>query len=330
MATPTLRLGLIGHGTVGSAFTKAIRLSEELVRSRLDVQLELAQVAVRSPDRHALVLPGVRVHDDPDALVHDPSLDLVVEASGAPEAADWIARSLARGVPVVTANKLALATSHELLTLLAERHPLLHCEAAVAAALPIVRALRDSFEGEEIDEVRAVLNATSTYVLDSIARGDTFQRALERAQACGYAEADASDDLSGRDAAAKLALLATIIWRRPFELRAVRHRGIDGGIAERVVAAKRRHSLVRLVATAHDAGKGPRLSVEPTVLAGDDPLARTEGITSAVVLRGTLAGPLTWYGAGAGGTHTASALLNDVLAAVRVLQRETVAGRIAA
>lgn len=330
MATPTLRLGLIGHGTVGSAFTQAVRLSESLVRSRLDVRLEVTQVAVRSPDRHARALPGVRVHDDPAFLVEDPGLDLIVEASGAPEATEWIARGLARGVPVVTANKLALAGSRELLLHLAERHPLLHCEAAVAAALPIVRALRDSFDGEEIYEVRAVLNATTTYILDAIAAGDTFPRALERAQANGYAEADAADDLSGRDAAAKLALLATIVWRRPFALGAVSFRGIDGGIAERVVAARRRNAVVRLAATAIADEARPALTVEPTVLDADDPLARTEGVTSAVLLRGTLAGPLTWYGAGAGGTHTASALLNDVLVAARVLQREAVAGRIAA
>lgn len=330
MATPTLRLGLIGHGTVGRAFTRAIRDTEELVRSRLDVRLEVAQVAVRSPDRHAPSLPDVRVHDDPEALIHDPGLDLIVEASGAPEAAQWIAHGLARGVPVVTANKLALATDRDLLRHLAERHPLLHCEAAVAAALPIVRALRDSFEAEDIYEVRAVLNATTTYILDSIAAGDTFQRALERARSYGYAEADASDDLSGRDAAAKLALLATIIWRYPVELCAVRVRGIDGGIAERVLAARRRHAVVRLVASAVATDTAVQLGVEPTVLDSDDPLWRTEGITSAVVLHGTLAGPLTWYGAGAGGTHTASALLNDVLAAARVLQRDAVTGRIAA
>jgi homoserine dehydrogenase len=330
MARPILRLGLIGHGTVGNAFLKAVRQSDDLVQSRLDVRLEVAQVAVRAPDRHQRILPGVRVHDDPSALVDDPTLDLIVEASGAPQAAQWIARGLQRGVPVVTANKLALARDPSLLLQLAERHPLLHCEAAVAAALPIVRALRDSFEGEEIYEARAVLNATTTYILDRIATGDTFPQALELARGSGYAEADAAADLSGLDAAAKLALLATIIWRRPLGLDRVRYRGIDGGIAERVLAARRRYAVIRLVATARETDEALHLTVEPTVLDGDDPLARTEGVTSAVLLHGTLAGPLTWYGAGAGGMHTASALLNDVLTAARTLRRQSVCGRIAA
>lgn len=330
MTVPTLRLGLIGHGTVGSAFSQALRNADDLVASRLGARIQLTQVAVRSPDTHRRALPGVRVHDDPTALVHDPAIDLIVEASGHADAAAWLTSAIGRGVPAISANKLAIARDPGLLRALADRHPLLHCEAAVAAALPIVRALRESLDGEEIDEVRAVLNGTTTFILSEIEHGLSFPDALDRARVHGYTEADASADLSGLDAAAKLALLATLIWRRPITVDQVERRGIDGGITERVIAARRKGYVVRLLALAQEDDTGAvSLNVSPTLLHFDDPLARTEGVTNAVELQCGLAGPLVLYGAGAGGRHTASALLNDVLAASRTVLRPTVV-RIAA
>ncbi|MBK6843471.1 MAG: homoserine dehydrogenase [Gemmatimonadetes bacterium] len=328
MALPVLRVGLIGNGTVGSAFATALDANQERLAQRLGARLRLTQVAVRHPDRHRGTLAGVRIHDDAESLANDASVDLVVEASGSPDAATWLRRAIARGAAAVSANKQAIAADRVLLQALADRHPLLHCEAAVAAALPIVRALRDSLDGEEIHNVRGVLNGTTTYILTQIERGARFRDALLLAQEHGYAEADAEADLSGRDAAAKLAILATLAWRRPITVHDVDTKGINGNIVDVVRVAREHGSRVRLVAEAW-ADDTLHLRVEPKILHPHDVLARAENVVNVVEVHSALAGPLVWYGAGAGGARTASALLGDLLVASRALVGAT-AGSIAA
>ncbi len=318
MASPVLRVGLIGNGTVGAAFASALEASHDRLSQRLGVRVRLTQAAVRTPDRHRDALPGIRVHDDAAALAADTSVDIVVEASGDPGAAGWLRRAIARGAAAVSANKLAIASDRPLLDALARRHPLLHCEGAVAGALPIVRALRDSLDGEEIHDLRGVLNGTTTYILTRLERGDRFADALAAAREAGFAEGDPASDLSGQDAAAKLAILATLAWRRAVTLADVPTRGIDAHIADVVRVAGAHGCRVRLVAEAWE-DDGLQLRVEPKILEAGDPLARAEEVINVVAVQSALAGPLTWYGAGAGGRHTASALLGDVLTAARAL-----------
>lgn len=328
MALPVLRVGLIGNGTVGSAFATALEASQERLTQRLGARLRLTQVAVQHPERHRGTLAGIRLHDDAESLAADSSIDVVVEASGAPEASQWLRRAIGRGAAAVSANKQAIAADRALLQALADRHPLLHCEAAVAAALPIVRALRDSLDGEEIHNVRGVLNGTTTYILSQIEHGARFRDALALAQEHGYAEADAEADLSGRDAAAKLAILATLAWRRPVTVHDVHTKGINGNIVDVVRVAREHGSRVRLVAEAWE-DVTLHLRVEPRILHPRDVLARAENVVNVVEVQSALAGPLVWYGAGAGGARTASALLGDLLAASRAVIGAT-AGRVAA
>ncbi|MCC6930921.1 MAG: homoserine dehydrogenase [Gemmatimonadaceae bacterium] len=328
MTLPVLRVGLIGNGTVGSAFASALDANQERLTQRLGARLRLTQVAVQHPDRHRSTLTGVRVHDDAEGLALDQGVDVVVEASGAPNASQWLHRAIARGAAAVSANKQAIAADRTLLALLADRHPLLHCEAAVAAALPIVRALRDSLDGEEIHNIRGVLNGTTTFMLSQIERGARFSDALTLAQELGYAEANAEADLSGRDAAAKLAILATLAWRRPVTVHDVTTKGINENIVDVVRVAREHGSRVRLVAEAWE-DAALQLRVEPRILHPRDVLARSEDVVNVVEVQSALAGPLVWYGAGAGGARTASALLGDLLVASRALVGAT-AGRIAA
>jgi len=255
---------------------------------------------------------------DAAGLAADPTIDIVVEASGAPNASRWIRTALDRGASVITANKQALARDPELLAALAARNSRLYCEGAVAAAIPIVRALRESLAGEEIHALRGVLNGTTTYVLGRLEQHRPFADALRDAQQEGFAESDPSDDLSGRDAAAKLAILCSIAWREPVTLDRVRVRGIDSTVVETVDAAREYGRRVRLVATAERNGR-LHASVEPLVLDGADPLAAGSGVHNVVEVRTALAGTLTWHGAGAGGRSTASALLADTIAATRAL-----------
>jgi homoserine dehydrogenase len=188
----------------------------------------------------------------------------------------------------------------------------------VAAAIPIVRALRESLAGEEIHGLRAVLNGTTTFVLGRLEQQRPFAEAVSDAQREGYAERDPSDDLSGADAAAKLAILCSIAWREPVTVDRVRVNGIDSTVADTVASAREHGGRVRLVATAARNGQ-VHASVEPLVLDGSDPLAAGQGVHNVVEVRTALAGTLTWHGAGAGGRSTASALLADTIAATRTL-----------
>lgn len=315
MAPPVLRLGLIGCGTVGAAFARQLIASEHRLAQRLGARLHLAQVAVRDPARAGLPVPRSSIHGDAAALAADPGIDLVVEVSGDHSAAAWMRAAIDRGAPVITANKQAIARSPWLLRRLARGDRRLWCEGAVAAAVPVVRALRDSLAGEVIHGLRGVINGTSTYVLAAMERGATLDEAVAEARAGGFAERDATADLDGTDAAAKLAILCSVAWRRPFPLADIAIAGVD-----RALPLVRQRGW-RLVATATPGAEGVRAMVRPVRLSSGDPLAAATGVVNVVEVRTALAGTLTWSGAGAGGDATASALLGDVIPAARVALR---------
>ena len=318
MSPVELRVGLIGCGTVGSAFASSFVERRSFLEQMTGSRLCIARIAVLRPHLRNPRLAPAPLTDDAAGIAADPAIDIVVEASGAPNAAQWIRTALERGATVVTANKQALARDPVLLSALAARHSRLHCEGAVAAAVPIVRALRESLAGEEIHALRGVLNGTTTYVLGRLEAQRRFSDAVADAQREGYAERDPSDDLSGADAAAKLAILCSIAWREPITLDQVRARGIDVGVVDTIDAAREYGGRVRLVARAERNGC-VHASVEPVVLDASDPLATGTGVHNVVEVRTALAGTLTWHGAGAGGRSTASALLADTLAATRAL-----------
>jgi len=313
-----LRIGLIGCGTVGSAFAASFAERRASLEQITGKRLRIARIAVQHPHLRDPGLGPAPFTDDATGLAADPSIDILVEASGAPNAARWIRNALDRGAAVVTANKQALARDTTLLERLAARDARLYCEGAVAAAVPIVRALRESLAGEEIHALRGVLNGTTTYVLGRLEQQRPFADAVSDAQREGFAERDPGDDLSGADAAAKLAILCSIAWREPVTLDSVSVRGIDARVVETIDAARDTGGRVRLVASAERNGRLDA-SVEPLVLDSADPLATGTGAHNVVEVRTALAGTLTWHGAGAGGRSTASALLADTIAAARAL-----------
>jgi len=318
MAPVEIRLGLIGCGTVGSAFAASFTERRASLEELTSTRLRLTRVAVLRPHLRDPRLAPAPLTDDAASIAADPEIDLVVEASGAPGAGEWIRTALDRGAVVVTANKQALARDPVLLAALATRSSRLYCEGAVAAAVPIVRALRESLAGEEIHALRGVLNGTTTYVLGRLEQQRQFADAVTDAQREGYAEQNPADDLSGADAAAKLAILCSIAWREPLTVDQVHVRGIDASVIETIDAAREYGGRVRLVATARRNGR-VHATVEPLVLDGDDALAAGSGVHNVVEVRTALAGTLTWHGAGAGGRSTASALIADTIAAARSL-----------
>lgn len=310
MAPPIVRLGLIGCGTVGSAFAEQLLLREPILARRLGARLHLARVAVRDTAKRRPV-PRHVVTDNAAEIAADPDIDVLVEASGAPDAADWLRTALGRGACVVTATKQAVARTPALLERLVRRDQRLWCEGAVAAGVPVVRALRESLAGEEVQAIRGVLNGTSTYLLTKLEAGATFQAALDDAKALGYAETDPRADLDGSDAAAKIAILCTVAWRTPVPVDHVSVTGIEN------ILSVAREGGWRLVATATRDGDRVVARVAPQRLDAKDPLSSAHGVVNVVEVRASLAGALTWSGAGAGGAATASALVGDTLSAAR-------------
>jgi homoserine dehydrogenase len=320
MSPPELRVGVIGFGTVGRSFIDAFTRRRTVLEQAVDARLTLAEIAVREPRPAGCDVAGARLHTNAGSLARNPDIDIVVEVSGAERAAEWIAAALDRGAAVVTANKRALATDATLLRAVARRHPGLYCEASVAAAVPIVRALRDSLEGEEVRSIRGVLNGTTTHLLSAIERGHSFVGALADARRIGICEGDARLDLSGTDAAHKLAILCTLAWSVPHAADLVSVEGIGLWIEETVRRAAARHMRVRLVASAVRRDGRVTASIRPATLSADDPLAGATGVANVVEVDTSLAGTLRWTGPGAGGPATASALLADLLAAARRLR----------
>jgi homoserine dehydrogenase len=310
MAPPIVRLGLIGCGTVGSAFAEQLLAREPQFAGCIGARLHLARVAVRDPLKSRPV-PRRLVTTDAGDLAADPDIDVVVEASGAPPSAGWIRVALGRGACVVTAGKQAVARTPALLERLVRRDQRLWCEGAVAAGVPVVRALRESLAGEEVHSIRGVLNGTSTFLLTRLEAGATFDAALAEARSLGFAEADGRADLDGSDAAAKIAILATLAWRSPVLADHVSVTGLDA------ILPLAREGGWRLIATATRHGDRVHATVGPERLHPGDPLARATGVLNVVEVRAALAGALTWSGAGAGGAATASALVGDTLSAAR-------------
>lgn len=310
MAPPIVRLGLIGCGTVGSAFAEQLLAREPVLARRIGARLHLARIAVRNTGRTRSV-PRLALTTDAAGIASDPDIDVVIEATGAPDAAEWLQTALGRGATVVTASKQAVARTPALLERLVRRDQRLWCEGAVAAAVPVVRALHESLAGEEVHAIRGVLNGTSTFLLTRLEDGATFDSALAEARKLGYAESDSSADLDGTDAAAKLAILCTVAWRSPVLASQVRVTGIAG------VLPVAREGGWRLVASASRDGDQVCARIAPERLAPPDPLAAAHGVVNVVEVRASLAGALTWSGAGAGGTATASALVGDTLSAAR-------------
>ena len=320
MSTSELRIGLIGLGTVGTAFLEVLRARAQSIRTRTGVALDVVSIAVARPHIPRPAAAGIPVHGSAAEIASSSDIPIVVEASGAKEADGWIAAVLARGGIAITANKQALVKSPLLLQCLADHHPDLHCEAAVAGALPIVRSLRESLSGDRVQLLRGILNGTTNFVLSNLEHTSSFEAVLREAQAAGYAEADPTADLSGADAAAKLSILTTIAWREPVPVSCIEVEGIDARVVDDVQRAKGEGRRIRLVAKAWRNGHIDA-SVKPEALLDHDPLARAQGVENVIQLQTELAGNLSWQGPGAGGVPTASALLADLLSAVHSINR---------
>ncbi|MCX6541566.1 MAG: homoserine dehydrogenase [Actinobacteria bacterium] len=322
-----VRIGVLGCGNVGAAFVQLVTEQAAAIEARTGIRLEVTRVAVRnvSREREVDLAAGVLVRDA-RAVVDDPEVDLVVEVIGGIEPArELIAAALAAGKPVVTANKELLANVGAELYAAADAAGVdLLFEAAVAGGIPIVRALRESLRGEPIRRVLGIVNGTTNFILTKMTeQGADYSAALSEAQRLGFAERDPTADVEGFDAGAKAAIIATIAFGTKVVAGDVYHEGISGVTAGDIAMASRLGFVVKLLAICEqDAATGEvSVRVHPAMVPVQHPLASVRESFNAVFIEGEAVGSLMFYGRGAGGMPTASAVLGDVIdAAVNLSQ----------
>ncbi len=313
----TIGVALYGFGTVGSALARVLRARARETRERFGLTLELRRVVVRDRSRPRVeALPAGVLGTDPRLPLRDPGVGVVVEAISGVEAAGTIlSEGLRSGRDVVTANKAVMAARGGELEEEARRHAsLLRYEAAVGGAIPILHAMRGALVGNRISRIRGILNGTCNFILSRMeSDGLPLEAALREAQALGFAEAEPSQDLSGRDAACKLLLLARHGFGEWFDLSEVHCRGIDRMPPSMMADAAAAGEVVRLVAEAGRSDGRITLRVAPVRISAGDPLYAVRGVTNAVILETDFAGTLSFTGPGAGGDATASALYADLV-----------------
>jgi homoserine dehydrogenase len=322
----TLKVALLGCGNVGSQVARILLEDADLLAERVGARLELAGIAVRNPDAPREVqLDRSLFTTDAEGLIV--GADIVIELMGGIEPArTLITAAIKNGAAVVTGNKALLAEHGPKLYEKADAAGVqLAYEAAVAGAIPIIRPIRDSLAGDKITRVLGIVNGTTNYILDQMdSTGAQFEDALAEAQRLGFAEADPTADIEGLDAAAKATILASLAFHTRFSLKKVHCEGITKVTAADIAAAKDEGYVIKLLAICEQIGgangqddAGISVRVHPTLLPREHPLAAVHGAFNAVFVEAESAGSLMFYGAGAGGKPTASAILGDVVSAAR-------------
>jgi homoserine dehydrogenase len=324
-----VRIGVLGCGNVGAAFVQLVERQADAIEARTGVRLQVARVAVRniSRDRN-LNLPDGMLTRDALGVIEDPTIDLVVEVIGGIEPArELITAALVRGKPVITANKELLANvGTELFAAADAAGTDLLFEAAVAGGIPLIRALRESLRGEPIRRVIGIVNGTTNYILTKMSEnGADYSEALREAQDLGFAERDPTADVEGFDAGAKAAIIASIAFGARVVAGDVYHEGISKITKADIDVANRLGYVIKLLAIAEkDAASGEiAVRVHPAMVAKHHPLASVRESYNAVFVEGEAVGSLMFYGRGAGGFPTASAVLGDVIDAAVNLKNKT-------
>jgi homoserine dehydrogenase len=318
-------VGLLGVGTVGSAIAAQLVARGADIEGRTGVRPRVVAAAVRDLSKPRPSLPDdVRIAPDPLAVVADPEVQLVVELMGGIEPARTaILAALRSGKPVVTANKELIAAHGPELFEAADASGVdLLFEAAVGGGIPIIRPLRESLVGERIETVMGIVNGTTNFILTKMTEeGADYGEVLAEAQALGYAEADPAADVGGHDAASKAAILASIAFGVHIASADVAREGIQAISAQNVVDARKLGFVIKLLAIAERTPAGIAVRVHPAMVPVTHPLASVRGAFNAVFVEGADVGQLMFYGRGAGGGPTASAVLGDVIdAAVNLVK----------
>jgi len=316
----TISIGMLGAGVVGSQVARLLQSDEQELSERSGALLVLKKVGVRSNTPREGIDSSM-ITTDLHSIVSDPEINIVIEVMGGIEPArTLILEAIKNKKSVITANKALLAThGHELFNAADAAKVDLYYEAAVAGAIPIIRSMRESLAGDQITRVLGIVNGTTNYILTKMhEEGRDFAEVLKEAQALGFAEADPTADIEGHDAAAKAALLASLAFHSTVTIDEVYCEGITGISIDDVNAAKAMDCVIKLLAIAELTLKDEiSVRVHPVILPNSHPLASVRNAFNAVYVESESAGQLMFYGRGAGGAPTASAILGDLVAVTR-------------
>jgi homoserine dehydrogenase len=322
MSNEPVKVALLGCGNVGAQVVRLLHEQATDLTARIGAPLELVGVAVRrlGLQREGLPVDPSLFTTDPLGLVKRDDVDMVVEVVGGIEPArTWLVEALRSGKSVVTANKALLAEDGPALhDAAAEGGADLYYEAAVAGAIPLLRPLRESLHGDQITRVTGIVNGTTNFILSRMdSSGAGFTEALEEASALGYAEADPTADIEGFDAAAKAAILASLAFHTRVRAADVYREGITEVTAADMASAQAMGATIKLLCIASRTGDAVSVRVHPAMIPRTHPLASVGDAFNAVFVEAEAAGQLMFYGRGAGGAPTASAVVGDMVAVAR-------------
>lgn len=320
-AHKTIQIGMLGCGVVGGQVAALLEKNNAELSTRAGATLVLKKIAVRDLKVAREGVNQSLLTTDAQSVINDPEIDIIIEVMGGIEPArELILQAIHNGKSVVTANK-ALLASHgaDLFTAADNKGVDLYYEAAVAGAIPIIRPMRESLVGDQITRVMGIVNGTTNYILTKMdEEGRAFNEVLKEAQSLGYAEADPTADIEGFDAASKAAIIAGLAFHSRVSVDDVYREGISSITADDVAVAKTMNHVIKLLAIAElTADNRISVRVHPTLIPRSHPLAAVRDAFNAVFVEAKSAGQLMFYGRGAGGAPTASAILGDVVAVAR-------------
>ena len=311
-----LIVGMAGFGTVGSSVYQVLKRNAALIHARAGKQIEIKRVVCRKTDKVILQTQGnVIASNDLNSIIDDPSISVVIEVMGGIEPAKtFILNALKNGKYVITANKALLAThGDEIFTEARKQNRSVFFEASVAGGIPVIKALREGLAGNQISKVSGILNGTCNYILSAMHKTPlSFAEALKNAQQLGYAEADPTFDIEGLDTGHKLSILTSLAFGVPFHFDITAVEGIKGISSFDIQFAQKLGFVVKLLATVEKINDRLSFQVAPTLISQNSILAQVSDAMNAVEIVGDAVGKTLFYGAGAGGEATASAVLADV------------------
>jgi homoserine dehydrogenase len=320
-----IRIGLMGFGTVGGGVWRILNENREKIQENSGYDLEIKKILVRditkkrdeSLDRSILT-------DNPEDILNDKEIDIVIEVMGGIQPAkDYITRAMENKKHVVTANKALLAThGGELIKLSQKENVLLYYEASVAGGVPIIHAIKESLTANKIESILGILNGTTNYILTKMSEENLdYETALKEAQRLGYAEADPTSDVEGYDASYKLAILAGLAFGADLKGENVYREGISNITSQDIEYARELGFSIKLLAIAKEANGEIELKVHPTFIPLNHPLASVGDAYNAVYVTGNAVEELMFYGKGAGGLPTGSAIVGDIISIVRKIDQ---------
>ncbi len=312
-------IGFLGCGNVGCGVYNLLHQAAGQFGHREGLEFVLKKALVRNPHKaRSTVIPWQLLTDMPEEVLDDPEIEIVLEFLGGEQpATEYLLRALRNGKTVVTANKVALAANWHLLQAEAKtRGTGLYYEASVCGAVPIIRALGDSLQANQIDTIMGIINGTTNYILTRMTcEGKDYEEVLFDAQRLGLAEPEPSADVDGYDAVYKLSILASLAFHAHVPVKRIYREGITGITAQDIAYGKEMGLTLKLLAVAKRAGQLVEVRVHPTFVPDEHPLASVSGAFNAVYLRGSSCGEMMFYGRGAGDAPTASAVVSDLIMA---------------